>query len=266
MKKIFLLVLALSSFISPGFSEPLGGKEKFPFVAQVVSDGANVRAGQNINFEKLCRLKKGDQLVVVGRNYNWYKIKLPEQVSGYLRQDYLQLEHYDVGVVNANNLNIRAGAGVNFSSLGRLAKGSKVKIRGKNGEWFQIEPPEGSVGWIEASLVVFHSSTIPPPKVVETTSRRLYPRTNPEEPPPAAQEALLRASGQLESVETLPTLVPFTYQLVANGKAVYYLQGPKNIFENFIHHKVKIEGTPQADLTRRYSLPVVNVTKIELIL
>ena len=43
------------------------------------------------------------------------------------------------GIVNANSLNVRSGAGTSYSIVGKLSKGTKVTILKKSGSWYQIK-------------------------------------------------------------------------------------------------------------------------------
>lgn len=55
-------------------------------------------------------------------------------------------------VVTANSLNVRSGAGTNYSKVGALSKGTKVTILKTSGSWYQIK--SGSVtGWVSAEYI-----------------------------------------------------------------------------------------------------------------
>lgn len=56
------------------------------------------------------------------------------------------------GVITST-VNLRAGPGVNYPSPGRLTKGTKITVRGRDitGEWLVLAPPP--TGWVKASLV-----------------------------------------------------------------------------------------------------------------
>ena len=139
----------------------MAAKEQFPFLAEVMTDKVHIRAGQNKSFESLGRLAKGAAVVVVGRSYDWYKIKLPANALSYIRNDYLQMLGDNIGEVVSQRVNVRAGAGVNFTSLGQLSKGTKVRVFETAQGWYKIEPMEGCYGWVAVEFLAFKSQEIP---------------------------------------------------------------------------------------------------------
>jgi uncharacterized YkwD family protein len=53
---------------------------------------------------------------------------------------------YSLGIVNTDYLNMRTGAGINFSSIDVLTKNEYVRIFGKIGEWYIIQNEENQIG------------------------------------------------------------------------------------------------------------------------
>ncbi len=128
-------------------------EQHFPFIASILKDQVNVRAGPSTNFEKLMSLNKGEEVVVLERNYSWYKIKLPSQARCYISQEFVKIINENVGEVIANRVNLRAGAGVQFSVIGQVNKGDPVHIIEHLEEWYRIEPPQNSYGWLLAEYL-----------------------------------------------------------------------------------------------------------------
>src|SRR3989338_1709375 len=85
-------------------------QEQFPYVGQVSGEGVNIRAGQSANFEKVGRLKSGDQVVVLEKSYSWYKIKLPIDAKSYITARYIKELDDQTGEVANDRVNVRAGA------------------------------------------------------------------------------------------------------------------------------------------------------------
>src|SRR5208283_3713614 len=118
------LVFLIFAFIASGFAD-----EHFPFLAQVIKESVNVRAGPNTNFEKIDKLNKGSRVVVLGRSYEWYKIQPLPTTKAYIRSDYLRVNAgSNVAEVIGDRVNVRASANSNAASLGELRKGILVKI------------------------------------------------------------------------------------------------------------------------------------------
>lgn len=56
------------------------------------------------------------------------------------------------GVVTANSLNVRDGAGTNFKKIGTLVKNNKVSLLAKQGEWYKIS--YGKItGWVHGQYI-----------------------------------------------------------------------------------------------------------------
>src|SRR5262245_22482211 len=123
-------------------------KEHFPFLGEIVSDKVSVRAGENVNFERVDILPTGAQVIVLDESYEWYKIQLPSTAKVYVRIDYITVLKDQLAQVSGNRVNVRAGRGVNFSSLGQLQKGDYIRLVSKMDDWFQIQPVEDLYGWV----------------------------------------------------------------------------------------------------------------------
>ncbi|GEM_PF-828586 len=263
-------------------------QEFFPFVAEVVSDGVNLRAGQSANFEKICRLKAGQEVVVLGKSYSWYKVKLPATAKSYVSRRYVRKKEDGRGEITGNHVNIRAGAGIHFSVLGQLAKGEVVRIVEEQKDWVRIVPIQDSYGWIKENLLAFKSSDISSyqepaipalavkePKV-ETKNVAPVKKAPPlketpsgppvsemvkvveETPPP---EAEISASGVMAATDH-----PGRFALVANGKPVYYLENVASLAKAFLSYRVTVTGRLRDESPAQTKVPVILPSRIELVL
>ena len=140
----------------------LSDEEKdFPKIAFVKNDGANVRAGDNVNFEALCRLETGDPVKIIDKRYSWFKILLPQKAYLYIKDDYVDLaSEKGIGAVNAVRVNLRAGPGTKYSILGQVSRPDKVKVVLKKEGWCKIQPPKATAGWIHSTQVGFSLGNI----------------------------------------------------------------------------------------------------------
>lgn len=60
-----------------------------------------------------------------------------------------------IATVNAHNVNIRPGPGTQYEPpLTRVDKGTRLTVLAQEGDWFQVELPQGGKGWIAGWLVV----------------------------------------------------------------------------------------------------------------
>jgi len=273
------------------------GEDSFPFLAEITADRVILRAGQSENFENLGLFNKGQEVVAVDKNYSWYKVKLPEDVKCFVSNEYIEIGPGDIGTVQADRLNIRAGPDINFTILGQLNKGDRVQVREKQEKWFQIVPVEQSFGWIHEEYIVFKSKDVPPPRVVQEPIRNIYLKKKLEEQ--ASQEGLQDSQAPIESSEPegVPADIPpdqeetpdlpavgsvFTavgmldplaspvagidYQLNVNETTVYYLEAYKGILDTFSRNKVKVEGKLKEGDGAQQEHPVLIVSKISLVM
>lgn len=61
-----------------------------------------------------------------------------------------------LATVNGNNVNIRSGPGTEYDPpLTRVDKGTRLTVLAQDGDWLQVELPQGGKGWIAGWLVVF---------------------------------------------------------------------------------------------------------------
>jgi len=261
--EIFSLFLFFSFFSQAGEV-----KEKFPFAGEITSDKVNVRAGQNINFERLCSLSKGEEVVIVDKSYDWYKIKLPESARCYIAERYVRLLSENIGVVSADRVNIRAGQGEGFSVIGQVNQGAKVKIRGEKEGWYEIQPPSGSYGWVNHRFVIFKSEEIPPPTVIteptEKTDKKTVVALNNIEK--EREPELFSVVGRIEDLGRIVRSKNIRYKLIAADKTVYYLEGDPRMIDRFVHHTVKVEGKLKSRPEGFYAGPVISVYAIDSVL
>ena len=157
LTKIGVLILMLSYLFCDTPYASTGAEEKLPRIGFIKNDLSNVRAGDNINYEILCKLKKGDPVKLIGKRYSWYKIDLPRNAYVYIKDDYVDLDHEKgekIGKVNTVRVNLRAGPGTKHSILGQVSKPESLRVISKEeGGWYRIEPPQGASGWVHSNQI-----------------------------------------------------------------------------------------------------------------
>ncbi|OIO33329.1 MAG: hypothetical protein AUJ70_03430 [Candidatus Omnitrophica bacterium CG1_02_40_15] len=148
----FTIIFFLLTFTAYAQEE---AKERFPKVGYVKNDSAAVKAGDNENFENLCVLSKSESVKIIDRRYSWLKILLPRKAALYVNKDYINLtsDEKGIGIINAANVNLRAGAGTRYSIIGQISKPEKVSILSEDAGWYKIEPPYGAAGWVRSNQI-----------------------------------------------------------------------------------------------------------------
>lgn len=156
MKRFGLAVLTVFWVFFAGAICVFAAEESFPKIGFAKSDGVNVRAGDNVNFETLCKLKQGDPVKITDKRYSWFKIELPKTAYLYIKNEYVDLvDEKGAAEVNAKNVNLRAGPDTKYSIVGQISKPDKVNVLAEGGGWFKIEPPAGLSGWIHSDEITF---------------------------------------------------------------------------------------------------------------
>ncbi len=265
--KLKILVLSLMLFCSL----PSGwAKEHFPFLGEVSADKVSIRAGQNVNFERVDILAEGTSVIVYEEQYGWYRIQLPVTSKGFVRIDYLTLENDTIAKVSGNRVNVRAGRGVNFSALGQLEKGTYVRVVNKMDDWLQIVPVAGMFGWVSKDFVRFKSENLPSmeslgltsihePAIIDSNIGSAPPQNNSD------SSMAISVSGVVEPVAPVDMLNNASYQLKTEDGKTFYLQIHPAVIGHFSRDAVKIDGSLVSGVAS-LPHPVIAVKKFQLVL
>ncbi|MBI3315255.1 MAG: SH3 domain-containing protein [Candidatus Omnitrophica bacterium] len=63
-------------------------------------------------------------------------------------------EHFPfLGEASRESVHIRAGANINFESLGKLNKGGQVVVTGRHYEWYEVQLPAAASAYVRADYV-----------------------------------------------------------------------------------------------------------------
>ena len=258
--------LLVSFFLLFLFPSVIFAEEQFPFLGEIAADDVNVRAGQSTNYERLCQLNKGAQVVVLEKKFSWYKIRLPLEASCFIHGEYVEMVSGDVAKVKTDNVNLRAGTSPKSAIIGKANHDKLIRIREKIDEWYRIEPTAETSGWISEEFIKFVSRNVPPPQVVEMPPA---PAAQPAIPPEQEKSKAPKLVPVIGRIEDLGRILPnkdIRYKLVGEDKTIYYLEGPRRIIDPFVHSKVKVEGYLKNETDGNLNVPVITVVKISLIL
>jgi uncharacterized protein YgiM (DUF1202 family) len=56
--------------------------------------------------------------------------------------------------LKGSKINVRTGPGKDYPLLTTVEGGLKAKAIGKQGEWYQLQLPDGRIGWVHKGLVI----------------------------------------------------------------------------------------------------------------
>ncbi len=242
IKLLFLIYFTLFSITLISYAQE---SERFPRIGFIKSDRTNIRAGDNLNFEVLCQVSKGEAIKVIERRYKWYKVLLPKSACAFVKKEYVSSDN-GIGIVNANNVNVRAKPGLNSTIIGQLNKEEKIKIKEEIEGWYKIEPSKNFTGWVHSDLITFKPLEIKKeePKKEEKLKEGLEEEKVEEETVQleiAEPQVLFEAKGKLLGTGRLINR-PGTHKLMLNSKDFCYLKSEKVDLNKFINLNVEVRG------------------------
>lgn len=194
MKKwINSCIVWLSVVLATGAAEP----------GTVLKDRCNLRSRPSTKAEVITQLKKGDAIEVVerksvdeaGKSREWLRVTLPAAAKCYVSAKLLT-----DGAANTDSVNIRSGPGTHYHEVGKLAKGDKVEVAGKKGEWTEIKPTANCSGWIAAELVQVEAAPAPAAAPPAPPAPAVSPEKSEVVTPPVAAPAV-------KTVDTDPDVI-----------------------------------------------------------
>ncbi|MBI5150513.1 MAG: SH3 domain-containing protein [Candidatus Omnitrophica bacterium] len=259
---VFLFVL---------FSAVPGQTGTFPFLAEATADRVNVRAGQNQNFERLCQLEKGEEVIALEQSFGWYKIQLPIRVPVYVSDKYVGRLDNIYGEILVDRVNVRAATGTQATIVGQLKKGDRVRVLARREGWYTIEPPPQVFGWVAQEFVKFKSADTAAyrPRPVPATAGSPQPgEETPVSPVPSSGSStakIVSVTGYLRANSSAGDS-GISYKLVVSDRPAYDVQGLKPMLDDFVRYMVTIEGTLITEPGSPFSRPGINVSKIQLVL
>ncbi len=113
--------------------------------SKVTANALNVRTGPGTDNDILTTLKKGDEVLIEGREGKW--VKISAWVSGDFVSEPVKQGRIESG---NSNLNVRSGANTSFPIVKKLATGEIVRILERTGDWIRI----GDNEYVHGNFVV----------------------------------------------------------------------------------------------------------------
>lgn len=133
----------------------------------VNSDYVNLRKGAGTSYSVVACMRKNTKFTFVNTklyNSNWYYIKLSNGKTGYIYKTYATKDKINAsvnndtttttavtGYVNDNYVNLRKGAGTNYSVVTCMKKNTKftfISTKLYNSNWYHIKLSNGKTGYI----------------------------------------------------------------------------------------------------------------------
>ena len=162
----------------------------------VTDDYVNLRSGAGTNYSVITCMRKNTKFTFVSTSLystNWYKIKLNDGKTGYVHKDYVKKDSVSTtnppssssatGYVTDDYVNLRSGAGTNYSVITCMRKNTKftfVSTSLYSTNWYKIKLNDGKTGYVHKDYVKKDSvSTTNPPATQPSTNPSVQPTTAP---------------------------------------------------------------------------------------
>ncbi len=143
----------------------LNSTQTEPRYGCVAAGSALIKADAGIVFRTIDILSRGTQVKIVGEKNHWYFIETAG-CKGYVYAPYIEIEALEQGhssisatevlpkqaVVAGLLVNVREGAGIEYSVLKQVKIGEAVEITGQEGRWIQVNTGQVS-GYIRANYL-----------------------------------------------------------------------------------------------------------------
>ena len=282
----------------------------------VLSPGAATIAGKNVNVrgkasfkgEVVTKLQNGDSVTVIeqvilskpkaGEPSNWAKIAFPASAHVWVHSSYVTAEK----TVKPKKLNVRSGAGENYSVVGTLEQGAAVKEISTKGSWTEIAAPASAFAFVAAMFIqqapggpeaVSPIVTIQPPEPttspvtdepiiasnttdIGNTNASAEPtpvvavNPNAAAPPAVIEEVLVPRTVSHEGIvrRSVSIQAPTEYALYAkeNNKLINYLYSPTVVLDISRYYGRHIIVSGQEGLDERWiNTPVLTIQKIYVV-
>lgn len=168
---------------------------------EVISERVNLRAAPAMDSEVVAQVARGQVLARrEGIQGEWIEVTPPDHAILWV---YAELITDDI--VAVDDLRVRGGPGINYRAVGRMARGEKVTVLGRDGDWLRIRPPANSGLWIHTSLV----KTLGAPAASVATAAVVAPVPSSPAPSPAPLPSAAPATPPV-SPSSPPPVAPTT--------------------------------------------------------
>lgn len=160
----------------------------------------HLRSGAGTSYSSITLLGNKTTVNILSQTGSWYKVTCTvngSQKTGYVHSDYITKtassnnngtsQVTGQGVVNADVLNVRSGAGTSNSVLDKIYMNTKVEIVSQIGNWYSIKYTKNGTaktGYVAAEYITRTAAVTPDPDETETKE----PETQPQEPETETKE------------------------------------------------------------------------------
>lgn len=141
----------------------------------IITDDVRVRTGPDTTYNLTGALKKGSSVEILERQGEWTQIK-NDELTGWISEEFISQQSVFIkknkevpahGIVT-DTINVRTHASLDGEVLGKIARGSKVKIINAEGDWLKVSF-NSAYGWINKDYIRFSGEISDEPKQIKET-------------------------------------------------------------------------------------------------
>lgn len=142
-RTLFALIVLSLAVMMPAWAQEL---------VSVRNPIVNLRAAPSTDAQILFRLAQGYPLQVLERRGNWLHVQDFEGDQGWIARGVTaNVRHH---IVKGTRVNLRSGPGTNHAVVGTVNYGDVLRTVRRQGNWVQIQNPNGrGDAWVASNLV-----------------------------------------------------------------------------------------------------------------
>jgi N-acetylmuramoyl-L-alanine amidase len=147
---------SLIGWVSSSYLSSYHREETTAKTGWVTADSLNVRAQPSPAAERVGKVTYGEQVTITDKQENWYQILMNNGKVGWVSSEYISTVSKTASsfvTVLYPNVNIRALPSLGSSIQATAQSGERYRVLGKIGNWYEIELPNGTRGYIAGWLV-----------------------------------------------------------------------------------------------------------------
>jgi len=107
----------------------------------------NIRSGPGLEFKIVTTVPEGTSLILLETQNDWHKVKIPNGKSGWIFKGMSKTVD-SAKIVIMNQAYVHRGPGDGYKTFAVLTKGKTFNMMSEQGNWYQVELPDGNNGWI----------------------------------------------------------------------------------------------------------------------
>ena len=154
------------------FGAPAAVPAAAPVVGTTTENNVRLRSGPSTRDKVIAKLPKGTKLEVLGQQSGWYRVATAMGTVGWVIDDFFTVATVPAtgtaratgstvsATVSRARVNLRKGPSTRYGSYGYIAAGMRVEVLGRNGDWYQVRSPRGTIGWIASRLLSVNANAV----------------------------------------------------------------------------------------------------------